>query len=270
MEILRKLKRAASNPSHYVGHYYGSWKNQYLARRDTAYFRSLKDKYTGRRGFVIGNGPSLKLDDLDKLKDEICVASNKIYLCYDQVDWRPTLYTVADHLLWPKLAKEVHKHEKRVIIQSDLERLKACKAKIHVVKHLGGALNPGDSLDASPKFSADTSLGIYTGYTVTFENLQWAVHLGLNPIYLIGCDHYYQGESDVVADTPMVEGSHKNHFMPGYREPGEIVNPAPIAEMTQAYEVAREYGENNNIQILNATRGGHLEVFPRASFDELF
>lgn len=277
MNIWRKLKRVVANPAHYADHYYQKLKDrclerraEALERRDAAYFLSLKDKYKGQRGFVIGNGPSLKLDDLNMLKDEISIASNKIFLCYDQVDWRPTLYTIADHLVWPKLAPELHKHEKRVVIQSDLERLKCCKAKIHVVKHLGSALASPIAQGNKPLFSSDTSLGIYTGYTVTFENIQWAVHMGLNPIYLIGCDHYYHGEPEVNCDTPIAEGVHQNHFMPGYRVPGEIVNNAAIKEMTQAYEVAKKYGDDNGIQIINATRGGHLEVFSRASFDELF
>jgi hypothetical protein len=58
--------------------------------------------------------------------------------------------------------------------------------------------------------------------------------------------------------------------LPNYRSPGEVVNPAPIAEMTRSYERARRFGRSNGIEILNATRGGHLETFPRVAFDALF
>ena len=190
MGLLNKMNRVLANPKHYFDHYRQRYSDEYLSRRDLAYFDSLKDKYKGRRGFVIGNGPSLKLEDLDAIKDDISIASNKIYMCYDEVNWRPSLYTITDELVWPKVAFEVHKYEKRVIIQSMLKRLDECKAKVHIAQRLGGALNP-PTHGGKYAFSSDISLGIYTGFTVTYDNIQWAVHMGLNPIYLIGCDHYY-------------------------------------------------------------------------------
>lgn len=39
----------------------------------------LKNKYQGKRCFIIGNGPSLTAEDLDKLENEICFAANRIY-----------------------------------------------------------------------------------------------------------------------------------------------------------------------------------------------
>ena len=41
------------------------------------YWYKLKDSHKGKRGFVIANGPSLKMDDLDQLTDEITIASNR-------------------------------------------------------------------------------------------------------------------------------------------------------------------------------------------------
>ena len=62
-------------------------------------------------------------------------------------------------------------------------------------------------------FSNDVSIGVYGGYSVTFENLQLAVHMGLNPIYLIGCDHYYQDEPEVDPHTRIEVGVEANHFI---------------------------------------------------------
>jgi hypothetical protein len=57
---------------------------------------ALKDIHRGKRIFIVGNGPSLTVDDLNKLKDEITFASNRITLIFDQTDWRPTYYTLCD------------------------------------------------------------------------------------------------------------------------------------------------------------------------------
>ena len=45
-----------------------------------AKLKALKDCHRGRRAVIVGNGPSLNVADLERLKDEITFASNKIYL----------------------------------------------------------------------------------------------------------------------------------------------------------------------------------------------
>ena len=51
-----------------------------------------KNKYTGRRCFIVANGPSLRPEDLDLLHDrgEITFGMNRIYKLFDQTSWRPT------------------------------------------------------------------------------------------------------------------------------------------------------------------------------------
>ena len=93
------------------------------------------------------------------------------------------------------------------------------------------------------------------------------MHLGLNPIYIIGCDHYYVGEENA-QDGELVAHSSSNHFHPNYRSAGEKVNPAPIEQMNCAYSHARAYCDQHNIRIFNATRGGHLEIFERIDFED--
>ncbi|NQU09812.1 hypothetical protein HQ590_03405, partial [bacterium] len=60
---------------------------------------AYRNRHRGRRCFVLGNGPSLRTADLDRLQTEITFASNKIYLAFDQTAWRPTYYTVVDLLV---------------------------------------------------------------------------------------------------------------------------------------------------------------------------
>ena len=51
--------------------------------------KALEDIHRGRRAFIVANGPSLRTEDLDRLKSEVTFASNKIHLAYDETDWRP-------------------------------------------------------------------------------------------------------------------------------------------------------------------------------------
>ena len=61
---------------------------------------ALKDKHQGKRAFIIGNGSSLRISDLDRLTGEITFACNKIYLAFDQTQWRPTYYVAGDRLFF--------------------------------------------------------------------------------------------------------------------------------------------------------------------------
>jgi hypothetical protein len=236
-------------------------------RRDQAYWSSLKNKHEGSAGWVIGNGPSLKYADLDRLKGEVCIASNKIYLAFEETEWRPDYVTVVDKVLWPKIREESLKRYSRIHLPRKYYSDDSCKSKqlIFWRKRQMPRTKPDDSCCMC---SDDAIFGFHGGSTVTYENVQLAMHLGLNPIYLIGCDHHYRGESNVVQGEPVVSNE-VNHFHPEYRTAGELVNPATIDLMTNSYEHARFFAEKNGYKIYNATRGGQLEVFERKDFDSI-
>lgn len=232
------------------------------AVRTSAYWASLSGKYRGRAGFVIGNGPSLTTDDLTKICGQVSIASNKIYLAFDETPWRPNIYTIADPLVWEKVKDHVLELLPTVHIPDYLE----CDLSSRIIPwHFLG--NNEIETGQPSRFSDNLSLGLYGGNTVTFDNIQIAVYLGLNPIYLIGCDHYYAGENDEFSPGEKTHATSQNHFHPDYRKPGEIVNAASIPNMNMAYETASLYCKLNEVEIYNATRGGHLEIFERRDLD---
>ena len=258
---LRKAKRS-------IVHHCGQARRIACSIRNKWHYQSIRDKYRGSRAFVIGNGPSLQIDDLDKLSGEVSLASNKIYLAFEKTLWRPTYFTIADPLVWQKTKNEIRHHFNEVHIEDTdlLPRNGDLGITVRSWKGLGPTTTP---YAEPPVFSGDLSQGAYGGYTVTYLNLQLAVHLGCDPIYLIGCDHYYQGEEPLPANSK-VSHQKQNHFIEGYRSPGEIVFNAPIPNMTAAYQHAKAYADEKGIRIENATRGGHLEIFDRTDFDSLF
>ena len=240
------------------------WANQTQRR----YWESLENAYEGWRGFVIGNGPSLAIKDLDRIANEITIASNKITLAFPATGWRPTVYTVCDELVAKKISKE----------------LAADVSNVHVPIGIG-AVFPGcdvrywrtlpapqsDPLPGGPiAFSPDPVRGFNGGYSVTYANLQLAAFMGLNPVYIIGCDHHYAGESDPTYVGKIGIPEEGTHFHPEYRKKGEEVNAAPIRLMNAAFEHAAEYSRTSGLKIFNATRGGYLEAFPRVDFESLF
>ena len=230
-----------------------------------AYWQGLANKHAGQPCFVIGNGPSLKVSDLSRLKGFTTIASNKIFLAFEETDWRPSYYTIGDPILWEKISSEICGRFDFVHSPDYLTK----KGNLdNFVTWRSLWPNELDVKEPS-KFSANGAWGFFGGHTITFENLQFAAHLGCNPIYIIGCDHYYAGEKGVALDQVVAAGAACNHFHKDYRAEGEVVNSAPIERMNQAYRAARLFSDRSGVKIYNATRGGELEAFERVDLDEV-
>tara|TARA_Y100000588_G_C14255012_1_gene925035 strand:+ start:1189 stop:1959 length:771 start_codon:yes stop_codon:yes gene_type:complete len=238
--------------------------NHKLINKSKEFWQRNKNKHKGKRGFIVGNGPSLKISDLNLLKNEITIASNKIYLAFEQTSWRPTYLTVFDRLLWKEIKEEIYNYHNPIILPHD--RFPINKKNTIIIKNNGYfKMSQGNG------FSNNMIDGLWGGRTVTYNNMQIAVHLGLHPIYLIGCDHYYKEDKPKSEKKNIIINSNtNNHFINNYRKDGQKINYAPIDIMTNAYENAKLVCIKNNTAIINATRGGHLEVFDRVNFKCLF
>jgi len=228
----------------------------------------LHNLYQGRSGFVIGNGPSLKIEDLDKLVGRIAIGSNRIYLAYDQTRFRPTLLTVIDEIVAESMVDELRALPGKKYFAGSLKKILEPMPGAVYWNAMSGAL----SNTLRRRFSPDARRCLYAGHTVIYNNLQIAYHLGLTTVYLIGMDFSFKlpakREKHEYAEALVCEGE-VNHFIPNYRKPGERWSMPDLERQEAAFISAREYYESNGRRIFNATRGGKLEVFPRVDFDEV-
>ena len=225
------------------------------------YIKSLRGIHSGKRCFVIGNGPSLNAADLDKLKNEICFGANRIFDIYSKTDWRPTYYVSQDYNLYLKTHKEIP--------QKALCDKFVCMVDFLPYPYIKGAYYINMLQDFYPKpveFSEDISKCIYNGMTVTYASIQLAVYMGFKEIYLLGIDHSYSVERDKNGKIIRNDDVKDDHF--SARD--KIATVPMIYRMEQAYETARKYADAYGIKIYNVTRGGKLEIFKRVDFDTLF
>ena len=112
----------------------------------------------------------------------ISIASNKIFYAFEKTKWRPNYYTISDTLVWAEIKNKIHEDINIVHAPSFLD-YRGCNIKVKNWKNLSNRFNR-----ESKPISDNLSVGAAAGFTVTFENIQLAMHLGLNPIFLIGCD----------------------------------------------------------------------------------
>lgn len=232
---------------------------------DFAFFNSMRNRYKGQRCFVLGNGPSLRVSDLELLKDEITFAANKIYLCFDQTDWRPTFYSVEDLLVAQNCRAEILAVDRTTKIFADHMLPYLPRQANH---HYARWLPPTDNRSPFREFSTDLSKGICWGSTITYSMLQMAVHMGFTEIYILGLDHSYV-EPKTREGAALVSEGEVNHFHPDYRKPGEKWHYPVLDRLENSYQFAKDYCDSIGVRIYNASRFSKLEVFPRARLNEV-
>ena len=227
---------------------------------------SLKNRYKGKRIFIIGNGPSLKKTDIRLLKHEITIGCNGIFMLFDSMGFLPTFYTVEDTLVAEDRAEIIDNiHGTTKIFPYDLRYcLKQDKDTIFInfLRHYS----------AFPQFSPHFEHHVYWGGTVTYLNIQLAYYLGAKEIYLIGIDHNYRHPSpgDKQERNVITSGNQDpNHFHPDYFGPGFRYHDPMTERMELAYRKAKDFLAKAGVSIYNATEGGKLEVFPRVPYREI-
>lgn len=226
----------------------------------------IRNKNSGHDAWlVVGNGPSLKIEDLESLGHLPAVASNKINLLYGQTDWRPTLYTVSDPLLLFKLPEEHYNDFPQAFMSHTVFHLAKAKRKLpwKLIQ-----LPEGERLvEESPFMPDPVNPGLIDGRTVTVTNIQLAMWCGAKTVYIIGCDHNYKEEKHENV-AKLEHQDQANHFHKNYRKPGEIVNSASTDYMNRGYRLMRQIAENNGIRIINITRKTALEAFEKGTVEE--
>ena len=215
----------------------------------------FKGIHAGKRCFIIATGPSLRIEDLERLRErgEICIGMNGIFKAYPLTLWRPEYFVLEDRDLFEEwkeilLNEEVAKH----VFVSD-SCLRGCSYQKFIKFHLSYLqVQPY----CKPPFSGDFARGAYESGTVTYDCLQLAVYMGCSEIYLYGLDFSY-GKHFTDHYSTMEKGLPESAFQ-----------DARIRAKL-GYESAKRAAEKAGVKIYNVSRKTELSVFERVDFDEV-
>ena len=234
--------------------------NNFRIMRDCKKIVKFKNAYEGKRCFIVGNGPSLTLEDLEKIRNEYCFGTHRVYQIFDKTQWRPTFYCAQDYKLIQDSSDEISRmdNENKFLGMVATNKYKNI-AKATYIRMILKPFYP-----ELPLFSEDMLKGFYEGFTVTYMCLQLAIYMGFKEIYLIGVDHNYSIELNPDG-TLKEDKSIKDHFS----DDDKITNIPQTFKSTLAYISAQKYAEKHNIMIYNLTRGGKLDAFPRKKLEEI-
>jgi hypothetical protein len=245
---------------------------------------ALKGRHRDRnRCFVIGNGPSLQRQNLGELRGEIVFVCNFFNLHPQFQEVSPRYYCIADpNGFFPGTYNE-HLEIDRSSWYADI-----C-AKLPEVEFLvpveaispieGNKWFAGHSTWYVASRGASTHLGFaesdlsrpiaFGMGTIAAIAIPAAIYMGFSKIYLLGCDCNWWTEHLAREDFD-AEYKHfydKNPFLPREANLGDQGLEEEIQSLSNHFKSLRllkEHAVSVGVEIINATEGGILDVFPRA------
>ncbi len=254
------------------------------------YLKTVKDKFSGERVFVVGNGPSLSRTPLDLLIGEYSIAMNRISLIYDKTHWRPSIFMCTT----TNIAREEWRQDilKTIdlgitsFVWEKLESFVGERENVHYINCTHGS--EVTDIPLLDWWSYDISERVCKFGTSMLVALQIVVYLGFEEIYILGADLGFSKSFPQILlkknriikilkavgvnrqkQETLYQRFDKNHFSSKYGTPGippHILNRNMIA----AHRLVKAASEKVGVKIYNATPGGNLEVYPRVNiFDVL-
>lgn len=218
-------------------------------RTDLAKFSNI---HMGETAVVIGNGPSLTLEQINKLKYPT-FGSNQIY----RLPYQPNYYSIADKEMMDNCLPLPRWFKPTMFLRAE--------ARVD-------GNNPIYPITAAG-FARNIDNFVILGGTVTYPLIQLAYYMGFTTLLLLGIDHTYPKAGTVKPGQAFVAGEKDpDHFQPSdggpYFEAGKCYNAPELERTTITYGWAKEFFELEGRRIINLTPNTQLDVFEKMSIDQ--
>jgi len=251
---LRTVRDSAIIATHWPESQFHPWRVESIRK-----LKALRNTHEGERCFIIGNGPSLRNTDLTKLQNEFTIGMNRFYLAFPELGFKTSMLLTVNDLVTEQCAEDI----------------RALPIPTFVSWRGRKWIQPAQNLHylyttyELPCFNGNAAGRLWEGATVTYVAMQLAFHLGFKQAILIGVDHSFatQGKPN---STVVSSGDDPNHFNPGYFGKGFRWQLPDLETSEIAYTMAREAYKKAGREIIDATVGGKLTVFPKADYEGLF
>lgn len=242
-------------------HYMRSVEKRKKGYNDEKYenLMKLKQKYSGKRCFIVATGPSLKLEDLDMIGNEVSFSMNSICKWYSKTKWRPTFYGIQDCYVYQSLKNDIRKwytDYSHVFVADRILEVDNSVSSEAILFPLNCYYHENEmEIDKYfSDFSDNAYAVVYDGYSITYSLIQLAIYMGFSEIYLLGADcSYKKGQINHMAESGFVDKNEEKNY----------------DKMIVGYKKAKEYAETHNIKIVNCTRGGMLEIYERSTLESV-
>lgn len=218
----------------------------------------LRDSHKGERCVIIGNGPSLKDTDLQKLRNIYTIGMNRFYMAFEDLGFTTSILLTVNTLVIEQCAADLRKLPIPTFVSWRGREYIDPAPNLHYLH----------TSYIRPQFNGETTGRLWEGATVTFVAMQLVYFMGFSQVILIGVDHNFTTKG--TPNTTVVSaGDDPNHFHPGYFGRGFRWQLPDLETSEIAYRMAKQAYEKDGREIVDATVGGKLTVFPKVNFDNI-
>lgn len=233
----------------------------YLYHPDYEKLNKIHNRHQGKIGILIGNGPSVKIKDLEKIANNeqiISFAANRFYLCHEQTSFRPHYVLSSDQQIINDFGNEItHNNVSSEIFLASLFKPKHIIDDFVWIKLIHGR---------PFRFSKNIKKSLMSGGGTLIAALQLGYHMGIREFYLYGVDHNFDYKKDE-DQLDSVKGDN-NHFIDNYRS-GKSWQEPRIDLVEYSFKECDKVLRLENGFLKNATHGGKLQVLECIAFNEL-
>jgi len=241
----------------------------------------LKDKYNNERIFILGSGSSISLYDLKVLSNEYVMTQNSFHMHNDISDINPNFHCVVpyyqtdkEHSIWVDYINDMKVRMPDSLFIWGLNT-KALIDKYHEdISAKSYYVRTKYDLLTLKKAKVNISKTIMNIPTVLTQCLSVAIYLGFKEIFLLGFDldqichtndrtfGRFYGMSKIT-DTKFEEDAEKNlddETTDGWYN---------WWLMNKQFFLIKDFADQNNIRIVNGTKGGILSYFKREPIENI-
>ncbi len=226
-------------------------------RASSARLRQMANCHAGETAWLIGNGPSVRLADLDLLENRLTFCFNRFHLAHKSTRLRATYTLTGDKQMIEDFGQQiVDESGGTVFVAHD-----------HAPDLLGDYIWLRQFSVFPPLFSSSPDLVVAPGGSTPFVAMQVAYFMGVRKFYFYGADFSFRfAKFNAGGDAFRVASGEGNHFIANYRSNRPWCPPS-LLDIGSGFLAARMVMEANGGFVRNVTRGGQLEIFERQDFE---
>ncbi len=241
--------------------------------------RELQGKYSGEKCFIIGNGPSIKRQDLLKISGEhvFTVSSGYLHENYNKLSKR---HHCIPSFTYTDLQGGMNNGRDEIWVREILTKTEGSELYFNITEWdliVNKLKIPEDRINwvmtnnSCIGNSINMTKGIYPVQSVPQMAMQIALYMGFKEIYIIGVEHdflsnkkyeyFYDAKKSLIKD-PAVDDERK-------------LTQTMLSRIYAAKTLFETYikidaeAKKINAKIINCSIGGDLDVFDRIDYDQV-
>lgn len=225
---------------------------QFNSEQNLEQIKKLRNKYKGKRCFVIGGAPSLSQLDLTKLNNEYTITVGKGYKLQERDLKHSTVHVLSDYHGYKESRKEINpEYSDMFLISSQIPLDINIPNKVF--------FSSEEVKNGQYTFKDDLEKPLQTCQTVIGVALSAAAHLGFSEIIIIGVDLDFKNNSGHIYQESNGEKE---------RQITHSVSNQEI--MYNGLKTAAQNLQKKGVKVINASPAGNLDFIDRVRYETLF